>query len=407
MYSYYNNMNYNWQYPNYGYNPYYTMPTCNYNFPTFTPILNFNIPATTPNFISQPYSVSSSAESSPSFKENSNLLTQTTIQPKATENKKTEDKGGMPSWAKWALGAVAVAGVCTLAYFCLKDKNITKTADDVAKKIDFKPASTLDDAKAFASNNFGVQYCDIDDLQAVNYCNEWLTRTHNSCKTITNSSYPKIITNHDAGLASMFNEPCVINGVKYEVLGINMKTFSNPIDKIDELISSGDVIKKASDGKYLIVNDKYKTDFVDDFVRKLNLFDSTNATFAEKVDLWNNFRSIQQGQFVNGKLVPVNFGKYHILDHELGHLRHRYNSIDFEAMLKSAEYLKRGKNISNISKEFLENKEIQETARKVSMYATESPAEFVAETFGLLNSGRSLPEDVMALYKKYGGPALS
>lgn len=43
-------------------------------------------------------------------------------------------------------------------------------------------------------------------------------------------------------------------------------------------------------------------------------------------------------------------------------------------------------------------------AKKVSLYAASSPAEFVAETFTLLVEGFGVDEDVMSLYKFYKGP---
>lgn len=46
-------------------------------------------------------------------------------------------------------------------------------------------------------------------------------------------------------------------------------------------------------------------------------------------------------------------------------------------------------------------------AFKVSDYATNSPLEFVAEVWKRVQQGRTFPDDVMTLYKKYGGPAIS
>lgn len=57
-------------------------------------------------------------------------------------------------------------------------------------------------------------------------------------------------------------------------------------------------------------------------------------------------------------------------------------------------------------KEFIEDKEIQKTVAKVSGYAQEGKGEFIAETYADLIWGRVFDDDVMALYKKYGGPEL-
>ena len=54
----------------------------------------------------------------------------------------------------------------------------------------------------------------------------------------------------------------------------------------------------------------------------------------------------------------------------------------------------------------LMDENIQQTAGKVSWYAQTSIGEFVAEVYAKLVSGAKLPDDVMALYKKYNGPML-
>ena len=55
----------------------------------------------------------------------------------------------------------------------------------------------------------------------------------------------------------------------------------------------------------------------------------------------------------------------------------------------------------------LMDENIQQTAGKVSWYAQTSIGEFVAEVYAKLVSGAKLPDDVMALYKKYNGPMLA
>ena len=76
-------------------------------------------------------------------------------------------------------------------------------------------------------------------------------------------------------------------------------------------------------------------------------------------------------------------------------------------MKKVEEFKTMGESVSEITNEFVTNKEIQQIARKVSDYATESPLEFVAKAFSQLMEGKTFSDDVMALYKKYNGPALS
>ena len=57
--------------------------------------------------------------------------------------------------------------------------------------------------------------------------------------------------------------------------------------------------------------------------------------------------------------------------------------------------------------EWLNNTEKQRIAGEVSSYATECPAEFIAETYAKLVEGRKVSDDVMTLYRSYGGPSIS
>ena len=56
--------------------------------------------------------------------------------------------------------------------------------------------------------------------------------------------------------------------------------------------------------------------------------------------------------------------------------------------------------------EFLTNQEIQQTVGKVSDYAQVGIGEFIAETYAKMIAKKKLPDDVIALYKKYNGPEI-
>jgi len=62
------------------------------------------------------------------------------------------------------------------------------------------------------------------------------------------------------------------------------------------------------------------------------------------------------------------------------------------------------KKAGKYAKEFLESESEQYIASKISAYAKRSPLEFVAECYARLMHGEKLPDEVMALYKKYEGP---
>lgn len=56
--------------------------------------------------------------------------------------------------------------------------------------------------------------------------------------------------------------------------------------------------------------------------------------------------------------------------------------------------------------EHLTNPEIQSTAGEISEYAQTSIGEFIADTYAWIVSGKKVPDKVMDLYKKYGGPGV-
>lgn len=77
----------------------------------------------------------------------------------------------------------------------------------------------------------------------------------------------------------------------------------------------------------------------------------------------------------------------HAVIHELGHLAHyRHDAQAYRQALNSV---------------FSADQAV--IAAKVSQYAAKEPREFVAETFVLLVSGRSVADDVLVLYKEFGG----
>lgn len=94
-------------------------------------------------------------------------------------------------------------------------------------------------------------------------------------------------------------------------------------------------------------------------------------------------------------------GKFNYLFHELGHAKHAKNSPVFDKLCSLEELKAKGITETSLTNEFLQDKEIQKIAGKISNYAQKSPAEFVAETHALLENGIDLPNDIRNLYKAY------
>ena len=80
---------------------------------------------------------------------------------------------------------------------------------------------------------------------------------------------------------------------------------------------------------------------------------------------------------------------YHVIDHEIGHAAHS------QAL---------GEN--KFRKSYLLSDSEQNVAKTVSEYAATNSHEFVAEVYAELINGRTFSDEVMALYKKFGGSML-
>ena len=316
-----------------------------------------------------------------------------------------KNKTGMSNGAKVGIG-LGILGAAALAIGLIAKGRVSQ-AKEVVKHIDFKEAKTFEEAKKYAKDKLGVIYYDVNDLEMANFINEWLTTIHNKCKIIDKTSYPKIVANmKEKQITAPF---CMTSSAKYNknieghILGVNMSTFNNFDKFIEEAIGTGSILSKNKNGKYIIIYDAYKTEFITNVIERVNNY-SNNLSLKEKLKLMSDMKSIQDGKMVNGKWREKPTSIYQTLNHELGHLRHQYSAKDYELMKKGDEFIAQGEPVSDITKEFLNTQTIQEIAGKVSPYAKESPLEFVAETFAGLCDGIKFDDDVMALYKKYNGP---
>ena len=375
------------------YNPYNMYQNYGYSYPTFrsATVSNTSIP-NIPQLRQQPDTVSFSA--------NSQIQAET-------------QKKGLSKEAKWGIGAGVALGLGALAYVLTRGKAGSKQVQQLAEHLDFKPAKTIQEAKIFAKDRLGVHYNEIEDLETMNFFNEWLTGIHNKCKVINKSSYPKFISNtstlEDDTLACLCDGVLKNGNQEGYVMGVNMQLIKNFGSSMDKWVCDGSVIAKNKAGKYIITNEAYNTEFTRDLVRRMNEYNPSKTTFKEKNRIILDIKGLQDGKIVNGKQQEVRYSDFSYLNHELGHLRHQecVNNYKYNLMKKIEEFKTMGQPVSDITKEFVTDKQIQQTARKVSDYATESPLEFVAETFSQLMEGKTFPEDVMALYKKYGGPSIS
>ena len=384
-------------YPQIGFNPYsmYQNWGYGYQYPVFRGVQNAPQPVNIP----QP---------------NANLQTPPdTVSFKATEHIQTKPKKeGLSTAAKWGLGALALAGIGTAVYFATRGKVGAKQAQTLAEHVEFKPAKTVEEAKKFAQEKMGVQYNGINDIEIINFVNEWLTGVHNSSKLKDFTAYPKFIYPGDFlrenELFGMVDRVFESNGQKGYMLSVNIKGLKSiPNAIMNAKKNPSGALQLNNAGKLYLKGDKFNTPEINNLIAKLNNYNSSSATLGESLELYHQILGLKSSTIgSDGKVILKKLSKYNLLNHELGHMKHYANGFHAVDMDKIATYQKLGKPIPKLVTEF-HNSELQQVIGKVSKYAKESPAEFVAETYAQLKDGVVFSDDVMALYKKYGGPALT
>ena len=343
------------------------------------------------------------------YQNNTNYYNKTVTSPNfqgAESNQvNTSTKTGMSTGSKWAVGIGLTALAAVGIYLATKGK----VKPEAFKEIQFQEAKTVEEAKKFAKDNFGVTYENIDDVSCINFLNEWITKISKNGKNKKMEDYPRFISKmpnegYDIPFA-LYDEPMEYKGIKGYLLGVNTEMFNDFPKAIDCMLKGSENVIKKIKGKFYLSNDAgvYNTDFVKKFIEKINNV-SDKTSFKEKMQIITDLSRINQGEPVKGKIKEANFSVYLTLNHELGHLKHQILTKDYSKMKKIIEYEEKNEPVSKITQEFINSKEIQDTASKVSDYSKESPLEFVAETYARLLDGQKFDDDVMALYKKYHGP---
>lgn len=288
-----------------------------------------------------------------------------TSQPDTVEissNQQTQDKKtDLSKNAKLGLGTLALVGIGAAAYILSRGKVGNKQAKQLAEHIEFQPAKTIEEAKAFAKDRLGVNI-KFDDIDMANYINEALVTVNNVTK------------------------------------GKSVMPNSVIVDKTNGFYAWRSYTNNTSD---LIISSKaYKLGTVAKS-KGMSIKD-----FCEKT-MWKDNR------FVNKGLSP-----FKEIFHELGHGNHKRVCKDYNKMAKLKELKTRGISDAHFTEEFISetknNKVVKDffdtvgyTRSDGSIYALESPAEFVAEIFSLKVQGKSIPEGVQRIYNKYGGPTLA
>lgn len=350
-------------YPQISFNPYsmYQNWGYGYQYPAFRGVQNVPQPVSVP----QP-----------------NVRLQTppdTVSFKATERIQTKPKKeGLSTGAKWGLGALALAGVGTAIYFATRGRVGGKQAQQLAEHIEFKPAKTVEEAIQFGKTHLGIKDYkgfEAKDIEVVNWLNAGFVKANNKFKG--KSVMPKIVDFAEHG-------DDVLQGVdrfKHSYL-VDKGVYGNIDSYVQKQLDN--FISKGADGKINIPpadcsqsDLKFLTDKIKQFVNNKN-----SMKFRDKVELSQNLLEYVDS-LTHYKYKPVS--EFGTIYHEFTHL------LDDNLLTRTRSLASNEKTI----------------ARKVSEYATTTRAEYIAEVGRKHLEGISLPDDVMALYKKFGGPVLT
>ena len=185
-------------------------------------------------------------------------------------------------------------------------------------------------------------------------------------------------------------------GIKIDIVSLSKKTTEEQREYLENLAE-----KLQEKSVYQIYDMKlynpeetiyHEMGHLQDFAKNLKELDVKKWKFPSFKDAWEDAKA----------------GKKHQSNTEIDHVNNRWQGLAYDGFKdlfdKNPEKFK--KKYPDLY-EFLTNQTTQQTAGKVSRYAQTSIGEFVAEVYAKLVSGAKLPDDVMALYKKYNGPMIA
>lgn len=261
----------------------------------------------------------------------------------------TNKKQGLSNGAKIGIGASVLVGLGVLAYALTRGKAGSKQVQQLAEHIEFKPATTMDEAVKFAKEHLGVTLKLEDNLTAANFVNELLTNLNNKMKG--KSVLPrKVIFNRN--------------------------------------LTSTDGLEGFASWN----NSRKQFSFGPKFIKEFEVAQQTEKSY---MDLLREY----------AKKDPYN-AQYRIkaIYHEIGHANHFKNCKNAEKMLRLEELKACGCKDTHFTEEFLNEVRNSDVVKKFHCdYALTSPAEFVADTFAYKIMGKEIPKEVEELYVKYGG----
>ena len=343
---------------------------------------------------------------------------------------------------KWWIGAIAAAGLAVITAIAVRGRIKNNSVTQLAEHIDFAPAKTLEEAKAFAKKHLGINKYELTDLEIANFINEGLVNLSNTFKGTKMFKRVKTLPKNHLGRMM-----CTSDG---KTLGINENEILEAV-KTKKLKEFFDEVSNKSNFSHFDLNkhqqeliSRFKTEpeklslkerlELEDIISLINTAPTENYS-RRYVEAMSNDNVIKVLKENNKILAPDDFlklpdeerakymtelynagykqpiyarGAFAALNHEFGHKIHIEN-IGRKEFEKICVNIDRDSNVAQqkvieYMREFAEREpEAWPVLREVSWYAICSKAEAVAEIFAGLKNGVKYNDKVMALYKKWGG----
>ena len=361
-----------------------------------------------------------------------NVSAENNIKNNAQQDKK------LSTGTKWVIGltsllAVGLGAKAGVSKYIRTLVNKKLVPQNLPEHLEFKEATSLDDAYKYLREVLKIEDVDKNiSLDALNYINNALTNVANFHKGKvvfpTKINLKDLNKEVEGALAGMHINPF---DKAFGTLDMDKKFFD--IKSLD-LYLKKHLFKKDGSKKYESRNFKrlknrniiFKPtdelqDLIDSFYK-----DPHSLTMKQKMDIKDSLEVFRERLHYNkyDEIKNIKGDDYNIFHlkkinseitiyHELGHLQDCAHKLPKMGL----GYLRHGfvnnedtKPIFNLvatknAKEF-QNCKNQEIAKKVSEYSKEGIGEFIAETYARAVNGDKLPEDVIALYKKYNGPEI-
>jgi hypothetical protein len=364
---------------------------------------------------------------------------------------------GMSAGTKIAIGLGIAAGAAAVIALALKGK-IGAAKEEIVKlaeKIDFTPAKTIEEAQKFGKEKLGIKvYSDDFNLDALNLTHQGLVDVNNAAHG--KAKMPEVIAWFEDGGKNLARWG--LNEEHDNIISLNKNIFNAPDKHITE------IIKERLENHHLFI-DKSGTYRLVNFIKNTQLEEMINiylknpaaCPYNDKIKLIESFirehsavfliekrpMFVIDNMFKNGEQKTFSLKDFQAMSdkertqhlhaftpavkydigtpfdtiyHEMGHLQHNNQYSNFDSL--GVKYKKDAKGNRTLDfdfdmnqqseavKDFINDLAKQRIAARVSWYATTSPGEFVPETYSRLVAGKKLDDEIMALYKSYGGPAV-